>query len=336
MERKLLDVRLFERVGVIAAAGLAAFAIGTETWGSIVCPSAFCGISGLRPTFGRVSRYGAMALAYSLDKIGPLARSADDCALILSVIAGHDPLDRSSLPGDEAGFAYPLPQPGAHTSTHPAAAQSAPSITTTPNLRIGWATNAWQKPAAEVAKAARDALDLLARNGLKVSDIKLPDTPCETAAGTIISVEGAAAFRMFIEEGRAIELADPLSRIGGYVNEQISASDYMAALQIRGIFQKRIDKIFDDIDVIAAPSMPLTATTLDTNLETELSFPDPLGGIGNLCGLPAISVPCGFTANNLPMGIQFLARVRNDHALVDLANFFQLHTQWHKQHPPLQ
>ena len=87
--------------GAIVSAALAAFAIGTETWGSIICPSGFCGISGLRPTFGRVSRYGAMALAYSLDKIGPMARAAEDCGLILAAIAGHDSRDRSSLPGSE-------------------------------------------------------------------------------------------------------------------------------------------------------------------------------------------------------------------------------------------
>src|ERR1700731_5045400 len=95
----------------ITGAGLAAFAIGTETWGSIICPSGFCGLSGLRPTYGRVSRYGAMALAYSLDKIGPMARSADDCGLILAVLAGHDSKDRSSLPGDEAAFDYGGPAP---------------------------------------------------------------------------------------------------------------------------------------------------------------------------------------------------------------------------------
>src|SRR5215471_15564507 len=84
--------------GAIVAASLAPFAIGTETWGSIICPSSYCGVTGLRPTFGRVSRYGAMALAYSQDKIGPMGRTADDCGMVLSVIAGHDPLDRSSLP----------------------------------------------------------------------------------------------------------------------------------------------------------------------------------------------------------------------------------------------
>src|SRR5213596_2491674 len=92
--------------GAIVGAALAAFAIGTETWGSIICPSAYCGISGLRPTYGRVSRYGAMALSYSMDKIGPLARSAEDCARVFAAIAGHDFSDRGTLPIDKAAFTY--------------------------------------------------------------------------------------------------------------------------------------------------------------------------------------------------------------------------------------
>jgi aspartyl-tRNA(Asn)/glutamyl-tRNA(Gln) amidotransferase subunit A len=311
--------------GAIAAAGMAAFAIGTETWGSILCPSAFCGVSGLRPTFGRVSRYGAMALAYSLDKIGPLARSADDCGLILETIAGHDPLDRSSLPESEAAFSYSVPR-----------ANGRPQVAPAP-LRIGWLTNAWEKPTPEIAQAARTAVEALQTNGAKLSDAKLPEnTPCEAAAGTIVSVEGAAAFRKLIEAGRAIELTDPLGKIGGYVNMQISASDYMRALQIRSVFQQRVDKLFDDFDVIAAPTMPVPATTLDTNLETDLSFADPVGGIGNLCGLPAIGVPCGFTSSKLPIGIQFLARVRNDRAVIDAAHLLQQNTKWHLQRPPIQ
>src|SRR6201984_1753083 len=133
--------------GAIVAAGLAGFAIGTETWGSIVCPAAFCGVSGLRPTYGRVSRYGAMALAYSMDKIGALARSADDCAMVLAAIAGHDPLDRSSLPPSDAPFAYPatLPWP----------------------LRIGWLTDAWEKPEPENALAAEAVVHVLDQKGRK-------------------------------------------------------------------------------------------------------------------------------------------------------------------------
>ncbi len=315
--------------GAVVCAALAAFAIGTETWGSIVCPSAFCGVTGLRPTFGRVSRYGAMTCAYSLDKIGPMARSAEDCAIVLAAIAGHDPRDRSSLPESEEVFAYAQPETKPHRAGQ--SAQLAPAT----SIRMGWLTNAWQKPSPEIASLTRAAVELLQRNGMKLADAKLPDGPYEKAASTILSAENAAAFRKFLVEGRAIDLTDPLSRIGGYANQQVSADDYMLALQIRAIFQERIDKLFDDFDVVAAPALPVAATKIDANIETGLAFPDPLGGIGNLCGLPAISVPCGFTAANLPVGLQFLARARNDHALIAIANLFQQHTQWHQQRPPL-
>ena len=298
----------------IVSAGLGAFAIGTETWGSIICPAAFCGISGLRPTFGRVSRYGAMALAYSQDKIGSMART-DDCALVLEVIAGHDALDRGSLAPEEAAFAY-------------SAANAAPP-------RIGWLTNAWAKPAPDIAAATQAAADLLKQHGAKISDARLPEGPYEAAAGTIVSVEGVAAFRSLLDSGKVAELADPLGQINGYVSEQISASDYMQALQIRGVFQKRVDALFDEFDVVMAASLPVAATTLETNLETGLSFADPLGGLGNLCGLPAISVPCGFTPEKLPVGIQFMARARNDRDVVAAANLFQQHSDWHTKRPPI-
>jgi aspartyl-tRNA(Asn)/glutamyl-tRNA(Gln) amidotransferase subunit A len=301
--------------GAIVSAALAAFAIGTETWGSIICPSAYCGISGLRPTFGRVSRYGAMALSYSLDKIGPMGRTADDCALVLGTIAAHDSRDRSSLPTVEASFPYPAPLPL--------------------SLRIGRLTNAWEKPDPEIESAFNTALDVLKQHGMQVSDAKLPAGPFEAAGGTIIAVEGAAAFRSLIESGKVAHLADPLGQIAGYVSEQISASDYMRALQIRGVLQAKVDALFDEFDVLAAPSLPIAATTLETNLETDLTFSDPLGGIGNLCGLPAVSVPCGFTSKKLPIGIQFAARVRNDRAVVAAAYLFQRNTDWHTKRPPI-
>jgi aspartyl-tRNA(Asn)/glutamyl-tRNA(Gln) amidotransferase subunit A len=121
--------------GAIVAAGLAAFAIGTETWGSIICPAAFCGVSGLRPTYGRVSRYGAMALAPSMDKIGPLARTAEDCARIFAAIAGHDPKDRSTVPIDKGAFTY---SPSLDLKARP--------------LKVGWLTNAWKSLDSGVAK----------------------------------------------------------------------------------------------------------------------------------------------------------------------------------------
>src|SRR5579864_9278007 len=184
--------------GAIVAAGLAAFAIGTETWGSIICPSAFCGVSGLRPTFGRVSRHGAMALSYSMDKIGPLARSADDCGLVLSIIAGNDPQDAGTLADAEARFTYGGPVPGKKP------------------LRIGWVSEQWGKKApADVAGIARQAVEILGQNGATVSDVKLPEGPFEAVGGIVVSAEAASAFEKLIESGGVAELADPMGKVGG-------------------------------------------------------------------------------------------------------------------------
>jgi len=151
----------------------------------------------------------------------------------------------------------------------------------------------------------------------------------------VVAAEGAASFRSLIRSGRVSELADPLGQIAGYVNEQYSAADYLQALKIRGILQKKMEEMFDSFDVLVAASQPVAATPLDLNLETGLSFADPLGGIGNLCGLPAISVPCGFTEKNLPVGLQFVGRAGDDIAVIQAARTFQQHTDWHKRHPKI-
>jgi len=304
--------------GAIVAAGLAAFAIGTETWGSILCPSAYCGASGLRPTYGRVSRYGAMALAPSMDKIGPLARSAEDCARIFAAIAGHDPKDRSTLPIDRAAFTY---SPSMELHSRP--------------LKLGWLTNAWKSLEPSVAKTVEAAARVLRKTFLSVKNAALPVGPWEEAGGIVVAVEGAASFRSLIRSGRVSELTDPLGQIAGYLNEQYSAADYLQALKVREILQIKMEALFDSFDVLVAASQPVPATPLELNLETGLSFPDPLGGIGNLCGLPAISVPCGFTEKNLPVGLQFVGRAGDDFAVLQAARTYQQHTDWHKRHPKI-
>jgi aspartyl-tRNA(Asn)/glutamyl-tRNA(Gln) amidotransferase subunit A len=304
--------------GAIVAAGLAGFAIGTETWGSIICPCAFCGVSGLRPTFGRVSRYGAMALAYSLDKIGPMARSTEDCARIFAAIAGHDPLDRDTLAMDKAAFTYsPAAELGGRA------------------LRLGWLTNAWTKLDPSVEKALAAAHKVLLRRFPGMKDAALPQGPWEDAANLTVKSEVASAFAPLIQSGRIRELADPLGRIGGYICETVSGTDYTTAQRIREILQLKMSALFDSYDVLVAASQPVTATPLDLNLYTDLSFPDPLGGIGNLCGLPALSVPCGFTEKNLPVGIQFVARAGNDAAALQAGRSFQQATDWHRKHPKI-
>jgi aspartyl-tRNA(Asn)/glutamyl-tRNA(Gln) amidotransferase subunit A len=302
--------------GAIVSAGLAGFAIGSETWGSIICPSAYCGISGLRPTFGRVSRYGAMDVSYSMDKLGPMARSAEDCAHIFAVIAGHDIKDQSTLPLDKAAFTY---SPSLEFSAKP--------------LRVAWLTNAWPK----IDGHAERSLEAAARAVHKVfpgaQKAKLPEGPFEAAGSVIIAVEGAAAFRDLIRSGKVSELADPLGQISGYVSEQIGGADYARALQVRGVLQQKMASLFDSFDVLVAASQPLGANALDANLETDLDFPDPLGGVGNLCGLPALSVPCGFSDQNLPLGLQFVARAGDDLSVIRAARTFQQHTDWHRKHP---
>jgi len=304
--------------GAVVAAALAAFAIGTETWGSIICPSAFCGVSGLRPTYGRVSRYGAMALAPSMDKIGPMARSAEDCARIFAAIAGHDLKDRGTVPIDKGAFTY---SPSMELHSRP--------------LKIGWLTNAWKSLAPGVVKPIETAKRVLRTYFSSVKDVALPVGPWEDAGSIIVAVESAASFRSLIRSGRVSQLTDPLGQIAGYVNEQYSAADYLQALKVREMVQKKMDAMFETFDILATAAQPIAATPLTLNLETDLAFPDPLGGIGNICGLPAMSVPCGFTDKNLPVGLQFVGRAGDDFAVIQAGRTFQLHTDWHKKHPKM-
>jgi aspartyl-tRNA(Asn)/glutamyl-tRNA(Gln) amidotransferase subunit A len=305
--------------GAIVASGCAAFAIGTETWGSIICPSAYCGVSGFRPTFGRVGRGGAMALSYSMDKIGPMARSAEDCGLILHAIAGHDAGDADSLP--EATAAFP-----AATAVFTAAPHEK-------QLRIGWLSNAWKDMPPEVAQATRMVAAHFHHSGQHNEDAALPEGPWEAAAGVTISVECASAFESLIESGKVAQLIDPAGRIGGYMNMTLPGADYARAQRIRGILQRRIDELFDRFDVLATASLPVTATKMTANIETELAFSDPLGGIGNFCGLPAASVPSGFTSTKLPIGVQFVGRALDDAKVLAAATLYQNLTDWHRRHP---
>jgi Asp-tRNA(Asn)/Glu-tRNA(Gln) amidotransferase A subunit family amidase len=304
--------------GAIVAAGLAAFAIGTETWGSIICPAAYCGVSGLRPTYGRVSRYGAMALAPSMDKIGPLARSAEDCARVFAAIAGHDPKDRGTVPIDKGAFTY---SPSMELKSR--------------TLRIGWLTNAWKSLPPEVAKPMEAAHRTLKKTLSSVRDAALPVGPWEEAAGITVGAESAASFRELIRSGRVSELADPLGQINGYINEQYSAADYLKAQEVREIAQKKMDALFESFDVLVAASQPVAATPLSANLETDYPYADPLGALGNFCGLPALSVPCGFTEKNLPVGLQFVGKAGDDTAVIQAGRTFQAHTDWHKRHPKI-
>jgi aspartyl-tRNA(Asn)/glutamyl-tRNA(Gln) amidotransferase subunit A len=202
-------------------------------------------------------------------------------------------------------------------------------------LKLGWLTNAWTKLDPGVQRALDIARKVLQRRFPGMKDAALPEGPWEQAAGLTVKAEVSSAFASLIQSGRVRELADPLGRIGGYVYETVSGTDYTTAQRIREILQIKMSALFDSYDVLVTASQPVAATPLDLNLFTGLSFADPLGGIGNLCGLPALSVPCGFTEKNLPVGIQFVARAGDDVAVLQAGRTFQQATDWHRKHPKI-
>jgi aspartyl-tRNA(Asn)/glutamyl-tRNA(Gln) amidotransferase subunit A len=307
--------------GAIVSAGLAPWALGSDTRGSILCPTAWCGVSGMRPSFGRVSRWGAMAIAWSMDKLGPLARTADDCGLVLSVIAGHDPKDFDSLPSGVAEFKYPFP----------------PRANSKP-LRIGRLTNVWRETDAGVESAVNDALKVLEKTGAKITEVEIHDEPYEEAAELTILMEAASSYQDLILSGRCAELIDPVGQINGYASMEFTAADYLQVQRVRTFLQTQIDKLFDDFDVLSAAGESSVAEKLNSPPEEDSAGPIERrapDGISSLCGLPALSVPCGLSKDKLPIGIQFIGRALNDLAVVETARLFQQHTEWHRQRPPV-
>jgi len=307
--------------GAIVAAGLAPWALGSDTRGSILCPSAWCGVAGMRPSFGRVSRLGAMAIAWTMDKLGPMAHTADDCGLILSTIAGHDPMDHDSLPKGVAEFRY-----------------SRDERTSARRLRVGHLTNVWSKTEPGLEPAVDDALKVLEEKGASISDADIPDGPYEEASELTILMEASSAFQDLIASGRCAELIDPVGRINGYASMEFSSADYLLVQRVRAVLQKQVDRLFDEFDVLATAGESSAASPLnappeeDSEGPIERRAPD---GISSLCGLPAITVPCGFSKNHLPFGVQFIGRALNDHAVIEAAHLFQRETDWHRQHPPI-
>lgn len=305
------------------AAGLVPFAIGSETSGSIVTPAAFCGVTALRPTYGLVSRYGAMALSWTLDKLGPFCRSADDCGLVLQAMAGGDSRD----PGSAGKSFYYVPQYARKVS----------------DLRVGFAPvdfAEWADPAARPALA--QALALVKELGARMVETQLPDFPYGEAIGTIISAEGSAIFEPLVDSGGVDELADPKQIAGLRAGLEIPARDYLKAMRIRRLIQQEFGRLFAEVDVLLAPARrgpaPPIGEPLDRLASTGQPTPKTPGltaliPAGNLAGLPALCLPCGF-AGGLPVGIQLVARPFAENTLLALGREFQKRTDWHRRKPP--
>lgn len=314
--------------GAIVGAGLAPWALGSDTRGSILCPSAWCGASGLRPSFGRVSRYGSMAIAYSMDKLGPMARTAEDCALVLSVIGGHDPLDHDSIRTASSPFVL--------EDTLPNAGQP---------LRVGRLTNVYEHADPQIEKAIDEACEVFKEAGATVERCEFPDGPFEEAAELTILMEAASTFEHLIQSGECQHLTDPLGKVNGYASEQFSATDFQHVQRVRPMLQKLADGMFDRYTVLVSATEPTAAQPFaakdpddpsrakrSERSQMDRRAPD---GVSSLCGLPAISVPCGFSSKRLPYGMQIMGRALDDASVLRAARLYQQHTNWHQQHPAL-
>lgn len=302
--------------GAATAAGLVGFSIGSETSGSIITPAAYCGVSGLRPTYGRVSRHGAMALSWTLDKLGPMCRSAEDCGLVLAAIAGRDPLDPSSM---ARAFTYPEP---AMKRKH----------------RVGVIKNVTEGLQPAVRTKFEQSIKVLAKFCDIEDGVAFPDLPYGSVVSTVINAEGASAFRDLLDSGRASQLRCPADRVGGYQGTAILAIDYLQAMRVRAKIKRSLDELYAKYDALIAPSRATVAYPLGVNFNT--AYPDYGGGpaiipAGNIAGQPAISVPNGFGPNNLPTGIQFTGRAWSEPRLLAIAHAYQRETDWHRRRPKL-
>jgi aspartyl-tRNA(Asn)/glutamyl-tRNA(Gln) amidotransferase subunit A len=303
--------------GAAVAAGLVPWAIGTETSGSILTPAAFCGITGLRPTYGLVSRHGAMALSHSLDKIGPMARSAEDCGFALAVMAGGDDQDADSA-GKNFYFAPQYARPAKE-------------------IRFGYAPIDFEVWAEEAIRPAlQSALEVFRSFGGVWKEKKLPADFPTGAVGTLIQGEAAFYFRDLIASGKVDELADAQQIEGLKKASGVTAADYLKAKQQQRDSRRIFEDLFADIDVLIAPGRLGVANRIAPFERSKPPSEDrgnsAIIPASNLAGVPAITLPCGF-ANGLPVGIQLVSRWFNENMLLALGMEFQRRTDWHTKRP---
>ncbi len=302
--------------GAAVAAGLAPFALGTETWGSVLCPSAFCGLTGIRPTYGRVSRAGGMVCSFTFDKVGVLARCARDARTVLQTIAGEDPADPTS-------------------SRRPV--KLGPTGRNLSKLRIALVEMDFGKGKEPGAKAVFDrAVADLRGMGLQMEEAKLPTFPVGEMAGLIITSEALSTFEKFHNDGTIRKLKDPYAPYQWEINAAVRADDLVKAWRMRRALQLQVAEFFRTYDAIVTPNFITTAPPIAGDLNQSLDgYPDPCGGIGNACGLPAIALPSGTGAKGLPLGFQIMGPPFSEALLFDLGEAYQKRTSWHLARPPL-
>ena len=321
------------------AARLTPAATGSDTGGSIRQPAALCGITGLKPTYGRVSRYGMIAFASSLDQAGPMAQTAEDCGMILNAMAGFDPMDSTSAERDMEDYTAELNQP----------------LT---GLKIGLPKEYFSDALdAGVAEQVRNAVAEFEKLGATVKEVSLPNTELSIPAYYIIAPAEASSNLSRFDGVRygyrcdsPVDLEDLYKRsrgegFGTEVKRRIMVGTYALsagyydayynkAQQIRRMIQQDFVNVLNDVDVIMGPTTPHPAFKLGEKSSDPVSmYMEDIFTLSlNLAGLPGISVPCGQT-NGLPVGLQIIGNYFAESKLLNVAHQFQQATDWHKQTP---
>ena len=308
--------------GAAVAAGLALGALGSDTGGSIRLPAACCGIVGIKPTYGRVSRAGVMPLSWSLDHLGPMARTVRDAALMLQVIAGHDPHDATSSPRP----------PGALV----AALDGSPA-----GLRVGLPDNYYlDGVTSEVGAAVEAAARVLAGMGVRVQALRLPDPATATDVANILARSESAAIHARILRERPHELGAAV-RCRLEVGLHVSAHDYLQAGRLRArLTREFVAEVFAEVDAVLAPTIPepapaqaaVTTGPADEIVRRMGRF-SRLTRPFNVLGLPAVALPCGVAADGLPLSLQIVGRPFDEATILRLAHAYEQATDWHRRRP---
>ena len=307
--------------GVATAAGLCFGSLGTDTGGSIRFPSAACGVTGLKPTWGRVSRYGVFELAASLDHIGPMCRTAEDCGLMLGVLAGADPKDPTALQA-------PVPD------------YSAGNKDNLSGLRIGWdAAYALNDVEPEVAAAVKQTLAVLEKLGAQIVPIAMPEV------GDLVEnwvphcgIEAAVAHTNTYPSRRA-EYGSMLAGLLD-IGNKLTATDYQRILLQRATHTGQLNAVLMQVDLILMPAMPFAAPSTEriANLRKEPGYRRLMSRFTaptDMSGHPTLTFPAGETASGLPVAAQLVSGHLNEGLLVRAGSAFQNATQWHLRRPPI-
>ena len=318
------------------AAGSAIWALGSDTGGSIRQPASFCGVVGMKPTYGRVSRYGLVAFASSLDQIGPVTRDVTDCAHLLQAIAGHDEQDSTSSASEVPDFTKSLVQD-------------------IKGLKIGIPKEFFVKGMdAEVEQAVRQAIDKLQALGAEIQEISLPHTEYATPVYYLIApAEAATNLERYdgVSYGARVDGADVVEmmtrtrseKFGEEVKRRILIGNYalsagyydayyLKALKVRRLIKEDYDKAFEKVDVIVTPTAPTPAYRIGamTNDPLKMYLQDIYTVPLNLAGLPGISVPCGYSREKLPIGLQIIGKPLDEATVLRTAYTYEQSQEFYK------